>query len=125
MSQSILIQTYGGRSARIELPLVLMGILRTLTEAAEVRAHQGLALNASGRGMAHRIRTGTAWDGNGCTGLDVQVKVEQSVMADFDPRAIRKQRLLWERTQSDSTNGNVSYVDEWERSSAREEGIAY
>ena len=109
----------------MELPLVLMDIPRTLAEAAEVRAHQGLALSASGRGMAHRIRTGTTWDGNGCAGLDVQVKVEHSVMADYDPRAIRKQRILWERTQSDSTTGNVSYVDDWELSSAREEGIAY
>jgi len=77
--------------------------------------------------MAHHIRTGTTWDGdiNGCTGLDVQVKVERSVMADCEPRAIRKQRLLWERTQSDSTIRNISYDDEWEVSSAREEGIAY
>jgi len=125
MSQSILIHTYGEPSARMGLPFVLMGILHTLAEVAEVRARQGLSLSASGRGMARDSRIGTAWDVNGCTGLDVQVKVEQSVMADYDPSAIRKQRVLWERTQSDSSTGNVSYVDEWEISSAREEGIAY
>ena len=107
--------------------MVLIGIRRTLAEAAEVRARQVLGLSTSGRGTTHHVRTGTTWDGNVncCTGLDVQVKVEQSVMADYDPKAIRKQRLLWERTQSGSTTENVSYVDEWESSSAREEGIAY
>ena len=57
-------------------------------------------------------------------GLDVQVKVEKSVIADYLPRVLRKQRLLWVRTQHDTTNGEISYVDEWELSSAGEEGIA-
>ena len=107
------------------LPSMLMGMPRTLAEAAEARARHELSLSAAGRGMGHNVRTGTAWDRSGCMGLDVQVKIEQSVMADYDPKVIRKQRMLWERTQSDSTSGNVSYVDEWELSSTREEGIAY
>ena len=125
MSQGILIHTYGECSARIEPPLVLISIPRTFAEAAEIRARQGLALIANSRGTAYHARTGMAWDGNGCTGLDVQVKIEQSIMADYDPRATRKHRLLWERSQSTSTTGCVSYTDEWELSSAREEGIAY
>jgi len=126
MSQGILIHTYGERFAWVAQSLVLTGIPRKLAEAAEARANQEFFLSATGRGMVHNVRVGPAHDGTGCMGLDVQVKVEQSVMADYSPRVLRKQRSLWERTQRDTTtNGETSYVDEWELSSAREEGIAY
>lgn len=87
-------------------------------------AHQEFSLGVTGHGMVHNARTGPAYDGTGCMGLDVQVKVEKSVIADYLPRVLRKQRLLWVRTQHDTTNGEISYVDEWELSSAGEEGIA-
>jgi hypothetical protein len=98
--------------------------VRTIAEAAEVRARRDFIFGPTSRIVHRGVGASKVFGENGDINLDVQVEVEHAVMVDYHPGTHRLPRALWDRKQSDITNGSPANQSWWgfSRSSANKPG---
>ena len=114
MSQRFLIHVHGECLARESARSTLtISLLRTLSEAAEIRAQRQFIFGNTGRVVARGVGTNVFRGENGDINLDVQVQIEEAVMVDYHPKAHRIPKAFWDRKQSGIPKGDPANQSPW------------